>query len=114
VRIPAAWPGERAAYVRSISRFEAEWPLVEAVARLVIDDGTVTGAAVAVGGVATVPLRLPAVDEALIGYAPTGDVLAAAADRATDGATPLPLTRYKVDLLRGTVLDVLERATGQR
>lgn len=112
VHVPGAWPGERAAYHRTISRFEAEWPLVEAVARVVVGDGVVARAAVAVGGVATVPLRLPAVEDAVIGHALTDRTLAAAADRATDGATPLPLTGYKVDLLRATVLEVLERATG--
>lgn len=110
VHLPAAWPGERAAYFRSISRFEAEWPLVEAVARLVVNDDLVTHAAVAVGGVATVPLRLPPVDAALVGQAPTSAVLASAARAATDGVTPLPLTGYKVDLLAATVLEVLERA----
>ncbi|CAN5902770.1 xanthine dehydrogenase family protein subunit M [soil metagenome] len=111
VHLPAAWPGERAAYFRAISRFEAEWPLVEAVARVAVDDGLVTRAAVAVGGVATVPLRLPAVESALVDRAATADVLAAAARVATDGVSPLPLTGYKVELLEACVLEVLERAT---
>lgn len=110
VRLPAPWPGERAAYHRAISRFEAEWPLVEAVARLVVDEGVVTWAAVAAGGVAPVPLRLPAVADALRGRPPTADVLRAAATVAAAGAAPLPGTRYKVDLLVGVVLEVLERA----
>lgn len=112
VHLPPPWPGERAAYHRTISRAGAEWPLVEAVARLVVDDGVVTRAAVAVGGVATVPLRLAAVESALTGAAPGDGALTAAADVATDGATPLPRTGYKVDLLRATVLEVLERARG--
>lgn len=111
VHLPAAWPGERAAYFRTITRFEAEWPLVETVARVAVDDGLVTRAAVAVGGVATVPLRLPAVAAALIDQPPTPAVLAAAARAAAGGATPLPQTGYKVDLLEACVLEVLERAT---
>jgi xanthine dehydrogenase YagS FAD-binding subunit len=110
VRLPAAAPGERAAYHRAISRTHAEWPLVEAVARLVISDGTVEAAGVAVGGVAPVPLRLPAVEAALLGNPPTGAVFEAAAQRAGDGARPLPMTGYKVPLLIGTVREVLERA----
>lgn len=111
VHLPASWSGEQAAYFRAISRFEAEWPLVEAVARIVIDDGDVARAAVAVGGVAPVPLRLPAVEAALVDQPPTAAVLATAARAATDGATPLPLTGYKVDLLEACVLEVLERVT---
>lgn len=111
VHLPPAWPGERTAYVRAISRFGAEWPLVEAVARVVVDADVVTHAAVAVGGVATVPLRLAAVETALVGKPATHDVRTTAAAAATDGASPLPRTRYKVDLLAGALLEVLERAT---
>lgn len=110
VHLPARWARERAAYFRVISRFEAEWPLVEAVARVELDGDTVTRAAVAVGGVATIPLRLPAVEAAVVGSAATPEALAAAAEASTDGVTPLPRTGYKVDLLAATVLEVLERA----
>ncbi|GIJ46279.1 oxidoreductase [Virgisporangium aliadipatigenens] len=110
VRLPPAVAGERAAYHRAISRTYAEWPLVEAVARLVVLDGTVAAAGVAVGGVAPIPLRLPAVEAALLGNPPTGALFEAAARRAADGARPLPMTGYKVPLLVGTVLEVLERA----
>lgn len=111
VHLPPAWPGERAAYVRAISRFGAEWPLVEAVARVVVDADVVTHAAVAVGGVATVPLRVAAVETALVGNPATHDVRTTAAAAVTDRASPLPRTRYKVDLLAGALLEVLERAT---
>jgi hypothetical protein len=36
--------------------------------------------------------------------------LLSAASRAADGATPLPMTAYKLDLLRATVLEALEHA----
>jgi xanthine dehydrogenase YagS FAD-binding subunit len=113
VHLPTAWPGERAAYFRAISRFEAEWPLVEAVARVALDGDMVTHAAVAVGGVATVPLRLPGVEAALVGSPATQEALTAAAAVATDGASPLPRTGYKLALLAGAVLEVLERATAR-
>lgn len=113
VLLPAALPGERAAYVRAISRARAEWPLVEAVARLGLAGGKVTSAAVAVGGVATVPLRRAKVEEALVDRTPTPEVLARAAALASDGADPLPMTGYKVRLLEATVLEALERATAK-
>jgi xanthine dehydrogenase YagS FAD-binding subunit len=112
VRLPAPAAGERAAYFRAISRAYAEWPLVEAVVRLVVDDGVVSLAAVAVGGVAPVPLRLPAVEAALRGRPVTAEVLDAAAGHAADGATPLPMTGYKVPLLTGTVRHTLGLAAG--
>lgn len=102
---------ERAAYFRAITRAEAEWPLVEAIVRLELaDDGTISFARVGVGGVANIPLRLPRVEAALLGQTATAETLERAASLATEGATPLPLTGYKVELLRGTVLETLERA----
>ncbi len=112
VRLPAPASGERAAYHRAISRASAEWPLVEAVARLVVVGGEVAAAAVAVGGVAPVPLRLPEVEAALLGGPANAARVAAASALATWGVSPLPMTAYKVPLLVGTVRDVLERAAG--
>ncbi|HEY3258739.1 MAG TPA: FAD binding domain-containing protein [Pseudonocardiaceae bacterium] len=114
VELPAPTPGERAAYHRAIARAEAEWPLVEAVARLVLDGGTITTAAVAVGGVARTPLRLPEVEDALVGREATAATLQTAAAAAMKRCAPLPQTGYKVALLRDTVVEVLERAADGR
>lgn len=102
--------GERAAYFRAISRARAEWPLVEAVARLVVEAGAIRSAVVTVGGVANLPLRLGAVEQLLAGKPATAETLAAAAAVAADGARPLTHTAYKLELLRGAVLDALELA----
>jgi xanthine dehydrogenase YagS FAD-binding subunit len=64
---------------------------------------------IAAGGIAPVPLRLSA-SEAILQDAPANPAnIAKAADQATAGAKPLPMTGYKLDLLRGLVRDVLER-----
>jgi xanthine dehydrogenase YagS FAD-binding subunit len=110
VVLPPPQRGEKSACVRTIARARAEWPLVEAVARLGVVDGRIAWASVAVGGVAPVPLALPAVERALVGAAPTPAALTKAAALATDGAAPLPMTGYKLALLEGTVQDALERA----
>jgi xanthine dehydrogenase YagS FAD-binding subunit len=108
IDLPPPVPGERAAYHRAIARSEAEWPLVEAAARLVVSGGRITFATVAVGGVARVPLRLPEVEEALL----AGETLDHAAARAATRCAPAAQNGYKVALLTGTVLEVLERAFG--
>ncbi|MFI6800750.1 FAD binding domain-containing protein [Streptosporangium canum] len=108
IDLPPPVPGERAAYHRAIGRSEAEWPLVEAVARLVPDGDGIALAAVAVGGVARTPLRLPEVEEALL----AGEPLDRAAGLAAARCTPTAQNGYKVALLTGTVLEVLERAAG--
>ncbi|MEV4379206.1 FAD binding domain-containing protein [Streptosporangium sp. NPDC049644] len=108
VVLPPPVPGERAAYHRAIGRSEAEWPLVEAAARLAMDGGRITFARVAAGGVARVPVRLPEVEEALL----AGEPLDRAAGLATARCTPAARNPHKLTLLSGTVLEVLERATG--
>ncbi|WP_460777244.1 FAD binding domain-containing protein [Nocardiopsis nanhaiensis] len=116
VSLPAPVHGERAAYLRAAGRSRAEWPLVEAVVSLACADGgtgPVTGAAVAVGGVARTPLRLPGVEAALVGSVPgrgTGPEVAGALEGLADLCSPLPATAYKVPLLQATVQGVIERA----
>ncbi|MFD0656681.1 FAD binding domain-containing protein [Thermocatellispora tengchongensis] len=107
VELPPPLPGERGAYKRAIGRAEAEWPLAEATARVVVEDGAIVFATVAVGGVARTPLRLPEVEEALVG----GESLERAADLAARRCAPGGPAAYKAALLTGTVLEVLERCT---
>jgi xanthine dehydrogenase YagS FAD-binding subunit len=111
VLLPSPTADERASYFRSISRARAEWALVEAGVRLVVaDDNQITMARVVAGGVANVPLRLPQVEEALIGRPATEATFEQAAQLASEGAAPLPQTGYKVPLLYGTVLETIDRA----
>ncbi|RSM74244.1 oxidoreductase [Actinoplanes sp. ATCC 53533] len=110
VDLPAPATGERAAYQRVAARSGAEWPLVEAIARLVLSGTTITFAVVVAGGVARTPVRLTGVEAALVGRPATLPTLRAASTHATARCAPLAQTEYKVGLLRDTTLDVLERA----
>ncbi len=114
VVLPPALAGERAAYFRAISRFEAEWPLVEAVCRVRRgEDGRVQECGLAIGGVAPVPLRLRAAEDILTGSLLDETTIAAVSEAATAGADPLPETGYKVDLIAATVREVLERLAAE-
>lgn len=111
VMLGAPVPGERAAYVRIIGRELAEWPLVEAVVRLVVDAGRIAFARVALGGVATVPVRMNGLERALIG-APAGAeaIRAVAVDAVrtwieTASIATLETTRYKLDLIPVAIAD---------
>ncbi|WP_221349942.1 FAD binding domain-containing protein [Streptomyces beigongshangae] len=112
VDLPAPAAADRAAHHRSTGRSRAEWPLVEVVARLGVTGTAITSATVAAGGVARTPVRLAAVETALVGRTATPEVLATAAGHAGAGCTPLAQNGYKVPLLCATVLEVLERALG--
>jgi xanthine dehydrogenase YagS FAD-binding subunit len=109
VELPPPVPGERAFYKRAISRSHAEWPLVEVCARAVVSAGSFQFIRIAAGGIASVPLRLSASEAALQGAPANSANIANAARQATAGARPLPMTGYKLDLLRGVVHDLLER-----
>jgi xanthine dehydrogenase YagS FAD-binding subunit len=109
VELPPPLPGERAFYKRAISRSHAEWPLVEVCARAVVSAGAFQFIRIAAGGIAPVPLRLFASEAILQGAPANPSTIAIAAEQATAGATPLPMTGYKLDLLRGVVHDLLER-----
>ena len=114
IHLPPPVANEQAAYFRLMSRAWAEWPLIESIARLVIENGTIRFARIAIGGVANIPLRLPHVEAALEGQPATQATLDAAAQRATENANPLPQTAYKVPMVYGTVLETLQRAVDKR
>ena len=112
IELPAPVAGERAIYKRAISRTHAEWPLVEVCVRAAVKDGVFQLIRVTAGGIAAVPLRLAAVEAALQGKGANVATIAVAAKQAISGATPLRMTGYKLDLLKGVVQDVLERLVG--
>ncbi len=109
VALPPPAARERALYKRAISRAYAEWPLVEVCARAVVSGGKFETVHLAAGGIAPVPLRLSASEAALRGAPANAASIANAARLAVTGATPLPMTGYKLDLLSGLVQDLLER-----
>ncbi len=110
VHLPPSLADERAAYFRAISRARAEWPLVEVIVRLKLAAGRINFARVAVGGVASIPLRLTQVEAALLEQAADDKTFTAAAQTASEGARALPMTGYKLKLLQGTVYETLQRA----
>jgi xanthine dehydrogenase YagS FAD-binding subunit len=109
IQLPAPLPDERALYKRAISRSHAEWPLVEVCARAVVSAGAFQFIRITAGGIAPIPLRLSASEAVVQGKPANPATIAKAAEQATAGAKPLPMTGYKLDLLVGVVHDLLER-----
>lgn len=110
VVLPPPAAGEKTAYFRAISRFEAEWPIVECSVRIVIEGDHIAAVGLGVGGVSNIPLRLGAVEAALINKPATRDILEKAAQAATIGANPLPQSAWKADVMVNTILHTLEMA----
>ncbi|MCE7004448.1 xanthine dehydrogenase family protein subunit M [Kibdelosporangium philippinense] len=101
-----AW-AERSTYVKVRDRQSYEFALCSAAVALGIQDGHVADARVAVGGVATKPWRLTAVEEALRGKPATVESFEEAGAIAADGAKPLSHNSFKPSLLRRTVVRAL-------
>jgi xanthine dehydrogenase YagS FAD-binding subunit len=93
----------RSGYLKVRDRRSYEFALTSAAVALHVRGGVIRGAKVAAGGVGTVPWKLPAVEQTLIGEHPSDRLWAEAARHAADGARPLPHNRFKVELLRRTV-----------
>ncbi len=110
VILDAFWPDEHAAYFRAISRARAEWPLVEAAVRFTLQDTVIEKAAVTLGGVAPIPLRMTQVEQALVGQPATPETFEAASKLAIEDASPLPQTNYKLTLIEATLRETMRRA----
>ncbi|OLL72411.1 Periplasmic aromatic aldehyde oxidoreductase, FAD binding subunit YagS [Pseudonocardia sp. Ae168_Ps1] len=100
----------RSTYVKVRDRQSYEFALCSAAVALDVRDGRVDDVRVAVGGVATVPWRLPAVEDALRGAPATQASFEEAAAVASDGARPLSGNAFKLPLVRRTVVRALPEA----
>jgi len=103
VEVPAGPETRRSGYLKVRDRQSYEFALASAAVALDISAGVVRAARVAVGGVATVPWRLPAVERAIVGQPVGPGLWSAAAARAADGAKPLADNGFKVELVRRVV-----------
>ncbi|TRO59007.1 MULTISPECIES: xanthine dehydrogenase family protein subunit M [unclassified Streptomyces] len=103
VEIPAYPRPLRSGYLKVRDRQSYEFALTSAAVALHVRGGVIREAKVAAGGVGTVPWKLAAVEEALMGERPSDRLWARAAESAADGARPLTHNRFKVELLVRTV-----------
>ena len=103
VEVPVTPESRRSGYLKVRDRESYEFALTSAAVGMDVRNGLVRGARVAVGGVGTVPWRLPAVERAVIGKPASPETWRAAADLAADGARPLSENGFKVRLLQRTV-----------
>ncbi|MGW5658390.1 FAD binding domain-containing protein [Streptomyces humi] len=103
VEIPALPRPLTSGYLKVRDRQSYEFALTSAAVALHIRGGVIREAKVAAGGVGTVPWKLSAVEQALVGQRPSDALWTAAAARAADGARPLHHNRFKVALLKRTV-----------
>jgi xanthine dehydrogenase YagS FAD-binding subunit len=102
-------PGRRSVYEEVRQKAAFDWALVSCCVRLDMDGDKVQDAGVWLGSVAPTPWHAEAAEKALVGKSLTDETIAAAAEAAVAGATPLPGNAYKVDLVKVVVRRALER-----
>jgi xanthine dehydrogenase YagS FAD-binding subunit len=107
VEVPASAAACCSHYLKLRDRASFEFALVSVAAGLDVDDGAIQEARLAAGGVGTKPWRLRTAEEVLLGRPATAETYQAAAERAIEGARPLALNAFKVELLRRAVLRAL-------
>lgn len=101
-------------YLKVRDRHSYAFALVSVAAVLRVDsDGAVTSAAVALGGVADRPWRVPAADALLTGHRPSPRLFRSVADAVLADAAPLSQNGFKLPLARNAVVRALTLATGR-
>jgi xanthine dehydrogenase YagS FAD-binding subunit len=107
VVVPRLDWAQRSTYVKVRDRQSYEFALCSAAVALDIQDSRIVDARVAVGGVATRPWRLAAVEAALRGAPASLATFEDAASVAAEGAKPLSGNSFKLSLLKRTVVRAL-------
>jgi xanthine dehydrogenase YagS FAD-binding subunit len=110
IHIPTPASGTQSTYYKVADRGGIDFALASAAVSAIFNGGTISNARVVLGGVATKPLRVPAVEQYLNGKQLSADVISQAAQTAVAGATPLTLgtgNAFRVQLAIGAVKKAL-------
>jgi xanthine dehydrogenase YagS FAD-binding subunit len=113
VEVPSSAVARCSHYLKIRDRASFEFALVSVAVGLEVEDGIVRRARLAAGGVGTIAWRLGTVEDALEGQPASAETFHDAAARAAEGARPLAMNAFKVELLKRAVRRALE-ATGGR
>jgi carbon-monoxide dehydrogenase medium subunit len=112
VSVPEARPGERAAYLKYVSRSSEDRPCVGVAARVVIDDGAVKEMNVVIAGVAGTPTVAPQACEVGIGRPLEDGAIADIAEGHADSIDPMEDARgspwYRTQMIRVFVTRALQ------
>jgi xanthine dehydrogenase YagS FAD-binding subunit len=112
VEVPLLPVGARSGYLKVRDRASYEFALTSAAAALLIEDGTIVRARLALGGVGTVPWRALGAEEILHGAPAKGRTFRAAAQAALADPFTVAGTAFKVELAKRTIVRILQTVSG--
>jgi CO/xanthine dehydrogenase FAD-binding subunit len=110
VEIPEPPAGAGSCYARLEYRQQMEIAVVGATAVVVLDDGTITDARVAITALAPIIRRVPEAEAALVGTDGRGDAADAAAQAAAAGSAPISDVRASEEYRRAMAAVLARRA----
>jgi len=113
VELPAPPPGLQT-YRKVRDRASYAFALISIAGAIAVEDGRITGARLAFGGIAPRPWRDTGVEAALIGEAPSTALFETAADALLADAHGQGGNDFKIPLARRTLIAVLRDLTGGR
>lgn len=100
-------------YLKVRHRASFEFAVVSVAAALRVENGMISEARLAAGGVAPLPWRLARSEAALVGRAPDAVAITEAGDLAIEDARPLAHNGFKIELLRNAVIRALQTIGGR-
>jgi xanthine dehydrogenase YagS FAD-binding subunit len=104
IRIPSTWAGAQFYFEKVRDRAVWDFALVNVASAIVMSGGTIQRIRLAANGVAAHPVRLTAVEAAVVGKPRNDETAKMAGQLAIQGAEPLQYNGYKVPLLRNLVM----------
>jgi xanthine dehydrogenase YagS FAD-binding subunit len=110
IELPPPPPG-RQLYRKVRDRASYAFALVSVAAAIQVEDGRIAAARLAFGGLAHMPWRDPAVEEALVGQPPSDALFAAAADTLLRDAKGHGHNDFKIPLARRVLIATLKELT---
>lgn len=113
IALPAPPAGARQLYRKVRDRASYAFALVSVAGVLAVEDGKITHAALAFGGLAHQPWRDPAVEAALIGQPPSEAAFDAAAGALLKTARGHGRNDFKIPLARRVLITALRDLTGE-
>ncbi len=103
IRIPSTWSGADFYFEKVRDRAVWDFALVNVAAAMTVSGGTIQKIRLAANGVAAHPVRLTAVEAAVVGKPRNEETAEMAGQIAIRGAEPLQYNGFKVPLLRNLV-----------
>ena len=113
IELPKA-PAGKQMYRKVRDRASYAFALVSVAGIVSVENGQIASAALAFGGIGTMPWRDPAVEAVLIGQRPNDATFGAAADVLLSGARGYGSNDFKIPLARRTLIACLRELTETR